>query len=114
MSTAFGAPEDGQAEGLAPCCRTGHLHAGTPRGRELRLPDGLPYYHAAPAAGSHEGEAPPRAVVIYADVFGWQLPNVRLIADALAARGLHAFVPDYFEGDSMPTGKSFLFFRLPS
>lgn len=35
-------------------------------------------------------------------VFGWELPNTRLLADEYAKAGLYVYVPDLHHGDSLP------------
>lgn len=35
-------------------------------------------------------------------MFGWELPNVRLLADEYARAGFYAYVPDILSGDSIP------------
>nr|XP_057915866.1 carboxymethylenebutenolidase homolog [Doryrhamphus excisus]XP_057915867.1 carboxymethylenebutenolidase homolog [Doryrhamphus excisus]XP_057915868.1 carboxymethylenebutenolidase homolog [Doryrhamphus excisus]XP_057915869.1 carboxymethylenebutenolidase homolog [Doryrhamphus excisus] len=39
-----------------------------------------------------------KAVVVIHDIFGWQLPNTRYMADMLAANGYTAVCPDFFLG----------------
>nr|XP_060630628.1 carboxymethylenebutenolidase homolog [Anolis sagrei ordinatus] len=39
-----------------------------------------------------------KAVIVIHDVFGWQLPNTRYIADMLASNGYIAIVPDFYKG----------------
>jgi dienelactone hydrolase len=36
------------------------------------------------------------------DVFGWHLPNARLVADEIARAGYYVIMPDFFEGDPVP------------
>lgn len=35
-------------------------------------------------------------------VFGWEFPNVRLLADEYARAGFHAYIPDIQSGDAIP------------
>ena len=35
-------------------------------------------------------------------VFGWEFPNIRLLADAYARAGFYAYIPDVHQGDSLP------------
>lgn len=37
------------------------------------------------------------------DVFGWDLINTRLLADEYAKAGFYVLLPDFFEGDSLPS-----------
>ncbi|GKE44396.1 alpha/beta hydrolase fold protein, partial [Tanacetum coccineum] len=39
------------------------------------------------------------AVVLIADIHGYEAPKLRLIADKVAAAGFHVVVPDFFYGD---------------
>ncbi|XP_051910413.1 carboxymethylenebutenolidase homolog [Hippocampus zosterae] len=39
-----------------------------------------------------------KAIVVIQDIFGWQLPNTRYMADMLAANGYVAVCPDFFLG----------------
>lgn len=39
-----------------------------------------------------------KAVVVIHDIYGWQLPNTRHVADMLAASGYLAILPDFFKG----------------
>ncbi|XP_006900228.1 PREDICTED: carboxymethylenebutenolidase homolog [Elephantulus edwardii] len=39
-----------------------------------------------------------KAVVVIQDIFGWQLPNTRYMADMIAANGYTTVVPDFFVG----------------
>lgn len=75
-------------------CATGSLHEGTPVGREETL-HGLQTYITEPPNG-----VPPSAlIVIVPDVFGWKLPNTRLLADTYAKRGNYrVYVPEFMNG----------------
>ena len=37
-----------------------------------------------------------------ADVYGWDLKNARLFADAVARAGFTCALPDFFHGDKLP------------
>lgn len=39
-----------------------------------------------------------KAVIVIQDIYGWQLPNTRYMADVLSANGYIAIVPDFFLG----------------
>lgn len=39
-----------------------------------------------------------RAVIVIHDIYGWQLPNTRYMADTLAANGYIAVCPDFYPG----------------
>ncbi|KAF4554864.1 Dienelactone hydrolase-like protein 1 [Elsinoe fawcettii] len=71
-----------------PCCATGSLHTGTPKGTVGKL-HGLDAYITNPT----EGTQPKGVVVIIPDIFGWTLPNSRILADEYAEKG-PAFQPD--------------------
>lgn len=39
-----------------------------------------------------------KAIIVIQDIYGWQLPNTRFMADMLAANGYIAVCPDFFLG----------------
>ncbi|KAK2491630.1 hypothetical protein MC885_017147 [Smutsia gigantea] len=39
-----------------------------------------------------------KAVVVIQDIFGWELPNMRYMADMIAGHGYTTIVPDFFAG----------------
>ncbi|ELW70153.1 Carboxymethylenebutenolidase like protein [Tupaia chinensis] len=39
-----------------------------------------------------------KAVIVIQDIFGWQLPNTRYMADMIAGNGYTTIVPDFFVG----------------
>lgn len=59
--------------GLSSCCLSGKIQTGKPKGREAEIA-GLQTYIAEPENGS-----PSRTVVFLVDIFGWTLPNIRLL-----------------------------------
>ncbi|XP_054787773.1 endo-1,3;1,4-beta-D-glucanase-like [Prosopis cineraria] len=46
------------------------------------------------------------AVLLIADVFGYEAPNLRKLADKVAAAGYFVVVPDFFHGDPFDTEKA--------
>lgn len=78
---------------LGECCTTGTFHEGTPTGKTETIA-GLPTYVA--------GEKSDKVVVMITDVFGWELQNTRLLADAYALAGFHVLLPDFLFGDALP------------
>ena len=69
------------------CC-SGVVHTGTPTGEETVIEE-IPCY--VKKSDKH----PERAIVIATDVFGYKIPNVRLIADKFSdALECTVFVPD--------------------
>ncbi|OIW18448.1 hypothetical protein TanjilG_13200 [Lupinus angustifolius] len=40
-----------------------------------------------------------RAVLLISDVFGYEAPNLRKLADTIAAAGYYVVVPDFFDGE---------------
>ncbi|RXN08569.1 carboxymethylenebutenolidase-like protein [Labeo rohita] len=39
-----------------------------------------------------------KAIIVIQDIYGWQLPNTRMMADMLSAQGYIAICPDFFVG----------------
>lgn len=81
---------------LSACCISGHLHEGNPKGSTTKLGD-LDCYVSAPKDGSKK-----KSLVFITDIFGWDVPNVRLLADEYAENGYYVYVPDFFQGDYVP------------
>lgn len=83
---------------MTDCCTRGSLHEHTAAASSLEVKiGGVVAYVATPSAASS------KCVVIVSDVFGWQLPNVRVIADKMAAEhGIMTIVPDFLDGDALP------------
>lgn len=77
---------------MAECCKIGFKWNGTPTGKETKL-GGLDCY----VAGSGSTDS---GVLVIADIFGWTLPNARLLADSIAAETRSTvYMPDYFHGE---------------
>ena len=55
-------------QSLQPCCISGHLHDGQPKGQVSKIA-GMDCYIAAPETGKKD-----KTILIIADVFGYQLP----------------------------------------
>ncbi|KAJ4769244.1 alpha/beta-Hydrolases superfamily protein [Rhynchospora pubera] len=51
-------------------------------------------------AGSFDASKP--AIVLVSDVFGFDAPNLRALADKVAESGFYVVVPDFLYGDPMP------------
>ncbi|KAL1614744.1 hypothetical protein SLS54_009501 [Diplodia seriata] len=76
------------------CCAAGEIHTGTPSGRVDKV-HGLDCYIASPPVGTE----PEGVVVILPDVFGWELVNTRILADAYAAKGNYlVYLPELQDG----------------
>lgn len=82
--------------GMSSCCLSGAVHEGKPTGRVDTI-GGLQTYIAEPKNGSTS-----KSVVFISDIFGWEFPNVRLLADEYALAGFYTYIPDFHEGDSLP------------
>lgn len=78
------------------CCVSGHIHSGTPKGTVSNVYT-LPTYIATPEGGSKA-----KTAVFLTDIFGFDLPNVRLLADEWAEKGYYVLVPDILKGDPIP------------
>jgi len=83
---------------LSECCVSGHIHQGTPKGTVDEIA-GLKTYVSKPQDGSKA-----RTVIFITDIFGYELPNVRLLADEYAAQGFYCLIPDLFNGDYVDAG----------
>ena len=76
------------------CCATGSLHTGIPAGSISKV-HGLDCYIAQPPTGTQ----PKGVVVIIPDIFGWELPNNRIMADEYAKKGgFTVYLPDFMNG----------------
>jgi len=71
-------------------------HEGTPTG-EVKVINDVSIYHAYPTGKSND-----LAIVLFTDIFGYALPQTRLIADSFARGGYLVLIPDYFRGDPIP------------
>lgn len=75
------------------CCENPpDLSSSSGDGNLLESFGGLKAY----VAGSSDSKA---AVLLIADVFGYEAPNLRKLADKTAAAGFFVLVPDFFYGD---------------
>ncbi|KAF3355287.1 Putative pectate lyase E [Verticillium dahliae VDG1] len=81
-----------------PDCFSGALHKGIPRGRVTTL-HGLDVYMTEP-----QNQQPAKGIiVVIPDVFGWEFPNARLIADRYADKGGYkVYLPDFMDGHAAP------------
>ncbi|KAI8942670.1 hypothetical protein NX059_000721 [Plenodomus lindquistii] len=81
---------------MAPACSEcikGTIHTGLPTGTEEQI-HGLTTYVVGNRTSPHA------IIVIYSDIFGLNLPNNKLVADAYAATGKYlVYLPDFFKGD---------------
>ncbi|MCJ1478034.1 hypothetical protein MMC13_006709 [Lambiella insularis] len=82
--------------GMSSCCLSGTLHSGTPKGHVEEI-GGLQTYVSEP-----ESKSKAKTVIFIVDIFGWELPNVRLLADIYAGHGFYCYIPDLHSGDSLP------------
>lgn len=82
--------------GMGACCLSGVIQSGRPSG-SVETIGGLQTYVAEP-----ESHSKAKSIVFLTDLFGWELPNVRLLADEYARAGFYAYIPDILFGDSVP------------
>lgn len=82
---------------LKECCVTGHIHSGHPQGSEMTM-GSLSTYIAKPENETSSGSA---AIVIISDIFGYRLPNTRLVADEYAKNGFVTYIPDLLDNNAM-------------
>ncbi|KAJ3011051.1 UNVERIFIED_CONTAM: hypothetical protein HDU68_001851 [Siphonaria sp. JEL0065] len=78
------------------CC-SGTIDSGAPRGRVETIAGHQTYVAPQPSAYSDS------LVVIATDIFGFTLPNPRLMADKYAEKGFICVVPDVFKGTEPPS-----------
>ncbi|KAF9884528.1 hypothetical protein FE257_001473 [Aspergillus nanangensis] len=73
-------------------CFSGTVNSDTPTGTVATI-HGLPTYVARP-------KGPAQGIVVYIpDLFGWELPNARLLADKYASKsGFTVYLPDFMNG----------------
>jgi len=75
-------------------CVTGAIHTGNPKGKVEVVADRKTYI-----TGSNGSNA----ILYLTDVFGYEMPNHRLIADTLAAElPVTVYVPDFLEESAFP------------
>jgi len=77
------------------CASPAAFWDGKPKGKELKL-GGYDAYLSLPKSSNS------KAIVIFPDVYGWEAPNIRLLADKFADNGFTVGLPDFFEGDKVP------------
>ena len=83
--------------GMSSCCLSGKLHDhATPTGSVKTIGD-LPTYVAEPSSKDHS-----KVIIFLTDIFGYELPNNRLLADEYAKAGFYVLVPDILQGDPLP------------
>ncbi|KAF8241647.1 hypothetical protein K440DRAFT_591806, partial [Wilcoxina mikolae CBS 423.85] len=81
---------------MSACCTTDSLHTGTPTGSEQQI-------HNLPTYVTPSDNPSGSVIVIIPDMFGWKLPNTRLLADKIARETqTMVYVPDFMFGDSLP------------
>lgn len=76
------------------CCLTGYLFSGKATGFEATIA-GFKTYVASPA------QPTTKCVLLITDVFGYTLPNTRILADKYAAAGFLAIIPDFLGSDAV-------------
>ncbi|KAG8442609.1 hypothetical protein GDO86_011408 [Hymenochirus boettgeri] len=75
-----------------PCpCDIGDKFEYGSKGQEIQI-EHIKSYVSRPDSGTD------KAVIVVQDIFGWQLPNTRYIADLLTAHGYITICPDFFVG----------------
>lgn len=71
---------------MSSCCKSGFKWNGAPTGKEATLAGNKCYV---------TGDNKDAAVLLISDVFGWTLPNARLLADHYAKEAnVTAYLPD--------------------
>ncbi|KAL8722071.1 MAG: hypothetical protein Q9181_007563 [Wetmoreana brouardii] len=83
--------------GMSSCCISGQLHNhATPTGSVTTIGD-LSTYVAESASKDRS-----KTLIFLVDIFGYELPNTRLLADEYAKAGFYVLVPDILQGDPLP------------
>jgi len=80
-------------------CHSGVIHEGTPKGKVEKV-GGIDTYVALPTVDYPKD----KAVLFLPDVLGIHMPNSQLLADSFAGHGFAVYMPDYLNGDPVPTG----------
>ncbi|CAL1702668.1 unnamed protein product [Somion occarium] len=80
-------------------CISGVRHEGTPEGKIEKI-GGIRSYIATP----HGEYSKDKVIVFIPDVFGIDMDNGKLLADAFAHDGYKVVAPDLFNGDPIPDG----------
>ncbi|KAL0485377.1 hydrolase [Acrasis kona] len=81
-----------------PDCTTPEPGSGEFRGEIIKI-DKVDVYISKPNTTTQT------AIIIFSDIFGLGLTNIKLIADAFAEAGFLCVVPDLFDGGSVPIEK---------
>ncbi|XP_068661148.1 endo-1,3;1,4-beta-D-glucanase-like [Aristolochia californica] len=82
----------------AQCCENPPVLSSTCGSGWLEVIGGLNAY----ISGSSDSKA---AVLFVSDIYGFESPNMRKLADKVAAAGFYAVVPDFFYGDPYDSTK---------
>jgi len=91
------ASHDEPTGGLCEHCATGVVKDYTGKGKEITIADKLACYVNGPDDAK-------TAVVVFHDIFGFSLPNTRLVCDQIANSGHYVIFPDYFYGNARKPG----------
>lgn len=86
-------PSEYLAKPSGPCCLTGTLHEGTPRGRYETFADLQTYVTEPPEGAARNGNI----ILYFPDVWGF-FNNGLLVMDAFADAGYLVLGVDYFRG----------------
>ncbi|KZW01097.1 alpha/beta-hydrolase [Exidia glandulosa HHB12029] len=78
-------------------CFEAVIHEGEPAGKIEQI-NGVETYVALPSVDYPKD----KAILFLTDVFGMQLVNNKLLADAFAKNGFQTYIPDYLHGDPIP------------
>ncbi|KAF2141872.1 uncharacterized protein K452DRAFT_318804 [Aplosporella prunicola CBS 121167] len=82
--------------GVSSCCLSGKIQSGQPRGYVKDIA-GLTTYISEPENGKTT-----KTIIFLVDIFGYEFPNVRLLADNYAKAGFYCYIPDVHQADSLP------------
>ncbi|KAL7424999.1 hypothetical protein Q5752_000686 [Cryptotrichosporon argae] len=88
---------------ISDCCLKGSVLPGTPRGTLEPVSPSVRVARYAVKPAAPTGAHARAALVVFYDVFGFQIPNAKIMADAFADKlDVDVYVPDYIPGAPPP------------
>ncbi|KAG8862733.1 hypothetical protein FRB96_000743 [Tulasnella sp. 330] len=94
--------------GICPDCVKGRRLPGDPTGEVVQVDHLSTYFRSASASSETAKPTEKKAIVLLYDIFGFQLDNIKIVADELSKNlGIDVFAPDYFLGKPPMTFEEF-------